>query len=148
MSMQLSDRNSYGGFWIRVGAYLMDVTIMLIPTLLISFFLHSIMPTTTQRETAFVNLIADGCNLLTWWTYTAAFLSSSWQATPGKRICCLRVVDYDGNRISFGQATGRYFASLLEVLTLGVEVLMVAWTARRQSLHDIVANTLVLKNAA
>jgi uncharacterized RDD family membrane protein YckC len=148
MSMQLSDRSSYGGFWIRVGAYLMDTTIMLIPTLLISFFLHSIIPTTTQRETAFVNLIADGCNLLTWWAYTAAFLSSSWQATPGKKICGLKVIDYDGNRISLGRATGRYFASLLDALTLGVGVFMVAWTARRQSLHDMIANTLVIKNAA
>jgi uncharacterized RDD family membrane protein YckC len=126
----------------------MDAAIMLIPTLLISFFLHSIIPATTRYENAFVNLIADGFNLLTWWAYTAAFLSSSWQATPGKRICGLKVIDGDGNRISFGQATGRYFASLLDALTLGVGVLMVAWTARRQSLHDIIANALVIKNAA
>jgi uncharacterized RDD family membrane protein YckC len=53
---------------------------------------------------------------------------------------------YDG-RVSFGQMTGRYFASILSYLLLCVGVLMVAWTARRQGLHDMMAHTLVIKNA-
>jgi RDD family len=50
-------------------------------------------------------------------------------------------------RVSFGQATGRFFASILSYLLLCVGVLMVAWTARRQGLHDMMAHTLVIKNA-
>jgi uncharacterized RDD family membrane protein YckC len=143
-----SDRNSYGGFWIRVGAYFVDVVVMLIPTLLISFLLHSVMPAANETDMALVNLIDDCFNLLIWWVYTAAFLSSSWQATPGKKICGLQVVDYNGGRITFGQATRRYFTSLLSFLLLCIGVLMVAWTGRRQGLHDVMASTLVIKNAA
>jgi uncharacterized RDD family membrane protein YckC len=140
-----SDRNSFGGFWIRFAAYLVDVVVLLIPTLLIGFLLHSIIPATNQSEYAFVNLIDDGFNLLIWWVYTAAFLSSSWQATPGKRICGLKVVDYNGSCVSFGQATGRYFASILSAVTVFIGYLMIAWTARRQALHDMIAGTLVVK---
>jgi len=143
-----SDKNSFGGFWIRVAAYFVDVVIMLIPTLLISFLLHSVIPAASQRDVAFINLMDDGINVLIWWVYTAAFLSSSWQATPGKRICGLKVVDYNGGRIAFGQATGRYFASILSYLLLCVGVLMVAWTDRRQGLHDMMAHTYVIRNAA
>jgi uncharacterized RDD family membrane protein YckC len=140
-----SDRNSYGGFWIRFAAYFVDLVVMLIPTLLISFLLHSVMPAANKRDIAFVNLMDDGFNLLIWWVYTAAFLSSSWQATPGKRICGLKVVDYNGSRISFGRATGRYFASFLSYFLFCIGVLMIAWTARRQGLHDMIAGTLVVK---
>ena len=97
---------------------------------------------------AFVNLIDDGFILLVWWVYIAAFLSSSWQATPGKKVCGLKVVDYNGSRISFAQATGRYFAGFLSVITLGIGFVMIAWTARRQGLHDMMASTLVVKNTA
>jgi uncharacterized RDD family membrane protein YckC len=143
--MTTSDRNSYGGFWIRVAAYFVDVVILLIPTLLISFLLHSTIPAANASDMSLINLIDEGFNVLIWWVYTAAFLSSSWQATPGKRICGLKVVDYNGGRVSFGQATGRYFASILSYLLLCVGVLMVAWTARRQGLHDMIASTLVVK---
>src|ERR1035441_8650583 len=111
-----SDKNSFGGFWIRVAAYFVDVVIMLIPTLLISFLLHSVISAASQSDVAFINLMDDGIDVLIWWVYTAAFLSSTWQATPGKRICGLKVVDYNGGRIAFGQATGRYFASILSYL--------------------------------
>ena len=140
-----SERDSFGGFWIRFAAYLVDVVVMLIPSLFISFLLHSVIPAANDQERSFVNLVGDFFVILVWWVYTAGFLSSPWQATPGKRICGLKVIDCDGGRLSFGQATGRYFASLLSYLLLCIGVLMVAWTARRQSLHDMMANTLVIK---
>jgi len=124
---------------------------MLIPSLLISFLFHSsipAIPASNEKEATAVNLInnliIDCFNLLVWWVYIAAFLSSSWQATPGKRICGLKVVDYNGGRVSFGQATGRYFAFLPSGMFL-IGCLMIAWTARRQGLHDMIAKTLVVK---
>lgn len=142
-----SEKNSFGGFWIRFAAYFVDVVVMLIPTLLISYLLHSILPATNKSEMALVNFIDDCVNLLVWWVYTSAFLSSAWQATPGKKICRLKVIDYSGNRISFGRATGRYFASLLSALLLFIGYLRIAFNPRRQALHDSIAGTLVIKAA-
>jgi Tfp pilus assembly major pilin PilA len=82
------------------------------------------------------------------WLYFALLESSGWQATVGKRALGIKVTTVDGQRIGFGQATGRYFAKILSGLTLCIGFLMVAWTQKRQGLHDKIAGTLVLHQAA
>jgi uncharacterized RDD family membrane protein YckC len=56
----------------------------------------------------------------------------------------LKVVDIDGNRISFGRATGRYFGKWLSAITLCVGFIMAGFTVKKQALHDLVAGTLVV----
>ena len=56
----------------------------------------------------------------------------------------IKVTDLDGNRISFGRATGRHFAKWLSALILGIGYIMVAFTAKKQGLHDQVASCLVV----
>ena len=58
------------------------------------------------------------------------------------------VTDLEGRRIGFGKATGRHFAKILSALILGIGFLMVAFTQRKQGLHDILAGTLVVKGQA
>jgi uncharacterized RDD family membrane protein YckC len=83
---------------------------------------------------------------LVWaWLYYAVFESSPWQATPGKRFLGLRVTDLEGRRISFGRASGRFFAKLVTGLTFGIGYLLAAFTKRKQALHDMIANCLVLR---
>jgi len=57
----------------------------------------------------------------------------------------MRVADEEGKQITFSRATGRYFAKILSSLTLGIGYIMVAFTERKQGLHDILARTLILK---
>jgi uncharacterized RDD family membrane protein YckC len=71
--------------------------------------------------------------------------SSGSQATVGKMMCGLRVTDTQGQRISFGRATGRYFAKILSALTLFIGYLMVGWTRQKRGLHDFIAGTLVIR---
>jgi uncharacterized RDD family membrane protein YckC len=78
------------------------------------------------------------------WAYFTFFTASSWQATPGKRAVGIKVVDLDGNAISKGRATGRWFAAALSYLTFYIGFLMAAFTDRKQALHDIVASTRVV----
>ena len=78
------------------------------------------------------------------WLYTALFESSAMQATPGKKAIGLKVTDLQGNRISFGRATGRYFAEWITGMTLFVGYVMVAFTQKRQTLHDMIAGTVVV----
>src|SRR5262249_48371563 len=85
--------------------------------------------------------IVMGC--ATSWLYEALLESSEWQATVGKMIFGMKVTDLAGNRISFGQATARYFAKWLSAASLCIGFLMVAFSARKQGLHDILAGTLV-----
>jgi uncharacterized RDD family membrane protein YckC len=50
----------------------------------------------------------------------------------------------NGSRISFGRANGRYWAKILSAVILMIGYLMAAFTERKQALHDILAETLVV----
>lgn len=80
------------------------------------------------------------------WLYYALMESSQRQATLGKLAAGIKVTDVNGNRISFLQATGRYFAKILSGLMFGIGYLMIIFTEKKQGLHDILAGTLVVRN--
>jgi len=77
------------------------------------------------------------------WIYEAAMISSDKQATLGKRAVGIVVTDLEGNRITFGRATGRYFGKYLSSLILLIGFIMAAFTEKKQALHDIMAGCLL-----
>ena len=79
------------------------------------------------------------------WLYEASLTSSTWQGTVGKHLLGLRVTDLAGNPIDFARSTGRFFAKFLSRLCFSIGYIMVAFTERKQGLHDILAGTLVWK---
>jgi uncharacterized RDD family membrane protein YckC len=80
------------------------------------------------------------------WLYYALFESSTWQATPGKKVLGLFVTDLNGNRISFAHASGRFFAKLISgLIPFGIGYMMAGFTAKKQALHDLIAGCLVLR---
>jgi uncharacterized RDD family membrane protein YckC len=93
---------------------------------------------------ALLNLLAVGMG----WVYFAWMESSKKQATLGKMLLGMQVTDERRERITMRRATGRYFAEILSVLTLGIGYLMVLWDDDRQALHDKVAGTLVVRGRA
>lgn len=70
--------------------------------------------------------------------------SSRWQGTLGKLALGLKVTDSNGGRLSFRRALARFVAHLLSNLTLGLGYVLNAFTPRQQTLHDLVAGTLVV----
>jgi uncharacterized RDD family membrane protein YckC len=123
-------RIAYGGFWIRVLAYFVDAILLLIASVVLRLILGTL--------GAFVGVFVG-------WLYFALMESSASQATIGKNVCGLRVTDESGHRISFGRATGRYFAKILSALIFLIGFMMVGWTRRKQGLHDLIASTVVLR---
>ena len=84
--------------------------------------------------------------LILQWLYFAGMESSARQATFGKSVMSLRVTNYDGQRISFGHATGRFFAKVVSgLIPFAIGYIMAGFTAKKQALHDLIAGTLVLK---
>jgi uncharacterized RDD family membrane protein YckC len=80
------------------------------------------------------------------WLYFAGMESSARQATFGKSVMSLRVANYEGRRISFGHATGRFFAKIVSgMIPLAIGYIMAAFTEKKQALHDLIAGTLVLR---
>jgi uncharacterized RDD family membrane protein YckC len=79
------------------------------------------------------------------WLYFAGMESSARQGTIGKSVMSLRVADLEGKRISFGHATGRFFAKIVSgMIPFLIGYLMAAFTEKKQALHDLIAGTLVL----
>lgn len=86
--------------------------------------------------------------LITGWLYAAIMESGQWQATVGKRSLGIKVVDMNGQRVSFGQATGRHFGKYLSTIILCIGYLMMIWDEKRQTLHDKMAGTLIVRGEA
>jgi uncharacterized RDD family membrane protein YckC len=70
---------------------------------------------------------------------------ATWGTTPGKRVVRLRIVDADsGHPMTVKQAALRTVGYLLTFATLGAGFLWVFFNARKQALHDRIANTVVI----
>ena len=84
-------------------------------------------------------------SLIIGWLYSAVMESGEGQATFGKRALGLKVTTTEGQRISFGQATGRHFGKIISAIIIFIGYLMMLWDDRKQTLHDKMADTLVVK---
>jgi uncharacterized RDD family membrane protein YckC/Tfp pilus assembly major pilin PilA len=129
----------YAGFWKRFAAASLDLMILIVP-----MFVPGIVVALVTGPKSIATLAADLSTLGVLWLYFAIMESSSKQATLGKIAFGMRVVDLDGDRISFVRASARFFAKILSALSLAVGFLMAAVTRRKQALHDIVASCLVV----
>jgi len=136
----------FASFWIRVSASLIDSVIIAGSMLLLVIVaaLSALVPPLMVLLLALVWI----ASIVGPWLYTALFESSAMQATPGKKAIGLKVTDLQGNRISFGRATGRHFAEWITGMTFFVGYVMVAFTQKRQSLHDMIAGTVVVASSA
>jgi len=137
---------TYAGFWKRFAAFFIDMLILVVLGGLaggILGFLYGA-STGTAEGAEFVGQIAG---ILAGWIYYAAFESSAKQATLGKMALSIKVTDMDGNRIGFGRATGRHFAKIISGIILLIGYLMVAFTQKKQGLHDMMAGCLVVNKA-
>jgi len=123
----------YGGFWLRVVAVLIDWIILSIATAILSL------------PTGFTTIPFIG--IVLHWLYDAGMTASQQRATLGKLAVGLKVTDYAGHRLTFARATGRHFAKWISFFVLCIGHLMVAFTAKKRGLHDLIAGTLVLKHA-
>ena len=153
---------AYAGFWLRFVAYLIDGVIsgLAFLVLLIPLFVLTGAGAALSRigagedisddTAAFLGLgfIAGffGIILLVSWLYHALPESSSWQATPGKKLLNLYVTDLSGQSISFGRASGRFFAKIITgMIPFGIGYIMAGFTEKRQAIHDMIASCLVLR---
>lgn len=142
----------YGGFWWRVLAYFIDSILLNVVSSLIGVMLgvgigmQTVLMGGGRDAASDASAVLGGSvALLISWIYFAVMESSAKQATLGKMAVGLVVTDERGNRISFGRATGRYFAKILSAMILLIGFIMVAFTRRKQGLHDLIAGTLVWK---
>ena len=138
----------YAGFWLRFCAVFIDGLILGIPLAILQIMLEQINegrganPRVSDESLALFMAVVQ---VLTYWLYFALMESSAKQATLGKLAVGIKVITSDGARLSFARATGRHFAKFLSMLILYIGFVMAAFTRRKQALHDLIADTLVVK---
>ena len=153
---------NYAGFWLRFVAYLIDdiiissvgfvISLPFIGTIIFSGIALSDME--KCEETTFMGiagivgivlLLAITLTVVSW-LYFALMESSKQQATLGKMALSLKVTDMEGNKISFGRATGRYFGKILSGMIFMIGYILAGLTEKKQALHDMIAGCLVIRN--
>lgn len=145
----------YAGFWKRVAAsfidsfiatalsYMVQIPMMLMMGVGMAGFGSGGDPFSSGAGIAMIGLIyviAIGIPLL----YFSWMHSSANQASLGKMAVGIKVVRTDGQRITFWRAFGRYFAYMLGGFTLGIGYVIAAFTERKQAMHDMICDTLVV----
>jgi len=125
-------------FAYRLVAFFIDLAVIVAISMVLLVPLHKI-----AGMRLFAGLVALGVL----WAYFACSESSTLQATPGKRLLGLKVVDLSGNRLSLAQATGRHFSRKIAYCAcFGLGTLAVLRSARKQALHDWASLSLVVKS--
>jgi uncharacterized RDD family membrane protein YckC len=154
---------AYAGFWLRFVAFLIDGVVALVAfvILLIPLFIltgaGAVLSKIGSDEDMSDNVGAAlgfgfilgfiGIILVVSWLYYALSESSAWQATLGKKMLNLKVTDMSGQPISFGRASGRFFARIItKLIPLGIGYILAGFTEKKQAIHDMIASCLVLRN--
>jgi len=104
-----------------------------------------IISTTTKIQITVI-ILSIILSIVTGWLYYAFCESYKWQGTVGKLIFKLKVMNNNFQRISFLKASCRYFAKFPSLLTLGIGYLLPIFTEKKQALHDLVTNCVVVQN--
>ena len=165
--MAARDTGLYAGFWLRVVAAIIDGLLIGIPFIVIAVVIFaSALPMirnfgSEPNPNPFLLislffprlLLLAALGLVGTWLYWSLLESSSWQATLGKKALGLYVTDLTGAPISFGKASGRFFAGrgIAYVPSIGglyflVDCIMAGVTEKKQALHDMIAGCLVQRN--
>ena len=129
----------YAGFWKRAIAATIDSVILFVVGTVVGIFI--IMITGSSEGLQIINNLLGA---IIGWLYFALQESSPKQATIGKATIGIIVTDSSGKRLSFYRASGRHFGKLVSTITLGFGFLMASFTKRKQALHDIMFDCLVV----
>ena|ERR1700735_3319223 len=151
----------YAGFWLRLLAFLIDhillgvvlgvAALLAIAAIGVGYFRRMIEGLRAGGDDYVFSLVSDIFVVLLFgfaasWIYHAWMESSEYQGTLGKMALGLIVTDMNDQRITFGRASGRFFARIISnLIPLEIGYIMAGFTEKKQALHDMIASCLVLR---
>jgi len=151
----------YGGFWIRLGAKLIDNLILSAGAVVIlgiafgiGFAVYAPRMRAAGAEDAIVRLFEPPVGLLLQLGMQLVFngvailyntlFTGRYGATPGKMACGLRVVTADGGKVTYGRALGRAFGEILSGMICSIGYIIAAFDSEKRALHDHICSTRVI----
>ena len=127
----------YAGFFVRLGAYILDAILLTIPIILFEVAIFG-------SEERISNLKNSLISFIVWIIYRTLMESSSRQATFGKSLVGIKVIHKSGNEISGKIAALRYLSSILSYLPLGFGIFAMFSNEKKQSWHDMISDCYVV----
>ncbi|BDA66594.1 serine/threonine protein kinase [Rivularia sp. IAM M-261] len=131
----------YAGFSTRFAADIIDKTILIIASFMFDFMTNGAANADGFWGRLFFYYIVIG------FVYATVMESSAIQGTVGKMLLGIAVTDASGNRITFEQSAKRYFSKILSYITFLFGFFIAGFTNKKQTLHDIVSKSLVIRKS-
>jgi uncharacterized RDD family membrane protein YckC len=121
----------YAGFWIRLGAGVIDLLALGSAVVVIAYFFHAPVIWATS------GLVISIAYWLGFWVWRGQ--------TPGKMALAIKVIRTDSSPLKWQCALYRLFGYIVSVITLFIGFVWVAFDSRKQGIHDKIADTYVVK---
>ncbi|WGV97924.1 RDD family protein [Vibrio sp. YMD68] len=138
-----NEQLEYAGFWVRVGAALIDTLLLLLITMPLLYWIYGEYLFTSE------DFIVGGWDFLISWVLPFIATVLFWvyrSATPGKIALKLQVVNADtGLPLTPGKSVLRYVAYYVSIIPLCLGFIWVAFSSKKQGWHDLIAKTVVVR---
>jgi len=131
ISSNLTPTVEYASIKLRVLANIFDIGLFALIALLTSDTLHG------QQLGITIFLI--------YFIYSIVSLTTSWQATLGKKLLGIKVTDYAGNKLTTHNSTVRKLIFIISLPFFILSVIIMTMDKKNRSLHDLTAGTIVVR---
>ncbi len=145
----------YAGFWLRLGALILDGIILWGLNYAINgiWNVQSGIPWSGREAGEITATAATAIPLWAWrilafFIVQAGYFIGFWAwlgQTPGKMAARVRIVRFDGSRIGWDASAMRYVGYVISTMLLLAGFIWVAFDNRHQGWHDKIADTFVVK---
>jgi uncharacterized RDD family membrane protein YckC len=136
------------GFWIRTLATGIDGIVIASINFILSFALFGKPQVWDSTNMDFIAYFAEMIRnmvlgFLVSMSYETILIGYNGQ-TLGKLLTKIKVVNVDGSQLSYSKSFGRVMSKSLNMLTLGIGYLFVAFRKDKRGLHDLIVDTRVI----
>ncbi len=147
----------YAGFWVRFGAGVIDILVLLgiyciilniVSWIAISFSMASAFGSQPNNLAVIQRLVSNPIILTVFGAVKVAYFVGFWTwrgQTPGKMVLGIKVIRTDSSPITLGYAFLRYLGYIVSAVILYIGFIWIAFDSRKQGIHDKIADTYVVK---
>ncbi len=134
------EQQELAGFWRRAFANIIDLIWLLPLAILLAALAEAVNGGTMSGGAELMSNVITGLVVLLFWLERGG--------TPGKLALGIRIVDAEtGQAPPLGRLVLRYLGYLVSAIPLGLGYFWMLWDERRQTWHDKIGATLVVKTS-